>query len=48
MLLEANPLGISRTMCYNAFNVPVSGRDSNGIVTEMTYNDAGLILCAHN
>ncbi len=37
------PLGNVSKICYNAFNLPVSTTDANGIVTKYAYNDAGLV-----
>ena len=38
-----DPLGNVSRICYNAFNLPVSTTDANGIVTKYAYNDAGLV-----
>ena len=30
-------------ICYNAFNAPVGVTDADGVVTEYTYSDFGLV-----
>ena len=40
---KRDPLGNISRICYNAFNLPVSTTDANGIVTKYAYNDAGLV-----
>ena len=38
-----NHRGLETTICYNAFNMVGSVTDANGIATEYTYSQAGLV-----